>query len=114
VYQTNRRTVAFQVSRRWAQRWHLVIIHKSSVACTTDAASSKFFFSRCLSLSSSSLKDNKESENISNEGWLKKLLVRRIEPTKEQHSRMLSDKEVIYELQTHNVRPDSTDNYMKN
>jgi len=67
-----------------------------------------------LSLSSAKLKDNKDLENNTNEGWLKKLLVRRIEPTKEQHSRMLSDKEVIYELQTHNVRPDSTDKYMKN
>lgn len=73
-----------------------------------------FFFVRCLSLSSACLKDSRELENNTNEGWLKKLLVRRIEPTKEQHSRMLSDKEVIYELQTHNVRPDSTDKYMKN
>ncbi|PSN30013.1 Protein NipSnap, partial [Blattella germanica] len=43
----------------------------------------------------------------STEGWFSKLLVRRIEPTKESHSRLLSDKEVIYELQTHNVRADS-------
>lgn len=50
----------------------------------------------------------------SSEGWLSKLLVRRIEPTKEPHSRMLSDKEVIYELQTHNIRPDSTVKYLKN
>uniref|UniRef100_A0A1B6F0A0 NIPSNAP domain-containing protein n=1 Tax=Cuerna arida TaxID=1464854 RepID=A0A1B6F0A0_9HEMI len=48
------------------------------------------------------------------EGWLSKLLVRKIEPTKEPHSRMLSDKEVIYELQTHNVRPDSTAKYLDN
>nr|CAD7402780.1 unnamed protein product [Timema cristinae] len=50
----------------------------------------------------------------SNEGWLSKLLVRRIEPTKESHSRLLSDKEVIYELQTHNVKPDSFDKYIQN
>ncbi|XP_046387071.1 protein NipSnap [Ischnura elegans] len=50
----------------------------------------------------------------SNEGWLSKLLVRRIEPTKESHSRMLSDKEVIYELLTHNVKPDKMDNYLQN
>lgn len=48
------------------------------------------------------------------ESWLSKLLVRKIEPTKEPHSRMLSDKEVIYELQTHNVRPDSTAKYLEN
>lgn len=50
----------------------------------------------------------------SHESWFSKLLVRRIEPTKESHSRLLSDKEVIYELQTHNMRPDSVDNYLKN
>ncbi|KAG8236927.1 hypothetical protein J437_LFUL014972 [Ladona fulva] len=50
----------------------------------------------------------------SHEGWLSKLLVRRIEPTKESHSRMLSDKEIIYELLTHNVKPDSMDKYLAN
>ncbi|KAL1110471.1 hypothetical protein AAG570_007999 [Ranatra chinensis] len=48
------------------------------------------------------------------EGWFSKLLVRRIEPTKEPHSRMLSDKDVIYELQTHNMRPDSRKKYLQN
>lgn len=48
------------------------------------------------------------------EGWLRKLLVRKIEPTKESHSRMLSDKEVIYALHTHNIRPDSIDKYLSN
>lgn len=55
-----------------------------------------------------------QCNNDSNEGWFSKLLVRRIEPTKEPHSRMLADKEEIYELQTHNIRPDSTDKYLKN
>ncbi|XP_066987661.1 protein NipSnap [Macrobrachium rosenbergii] len=48
------------------------------------------------------------------ENWLNKLLVRKIEPTKESHSRMLSDKEVIYELQTHNLKPGCADAYLKN
>jgi len=48
------------------------------------------------------------------DGWLSKLLVRKIEPTKESHSRMLSDKEVIYELQTHNVRCGEMDKYQNN
>lgn len=48
------------------------------------------------------------------DSWLSKLLVRKIEPTKESHSRMLSDKEVIYALQTHNVRPDSKAQYLEN
>ncbi|KAK4304082.1 hypothetical protein Pmani_023958 [Petrolisthes manimaculis] len=48
------------------------------------------------------------------DGWFNKLLVRKIEPTKESHSRMLSDKEVIYELQTHNLKPGTTEAYLKN
>lgn len=48
------------------------------------------------------------------DSWLSKLLVRRIEPTKESHSRMLSDKEIIYALHTHNVRSDSVANYLSN
>ncbi|KAA0186765.1 hypothetical protein HAZT_HAZT009759 [Hyalella azteca] len=47
-------------------------------------------------------------------GWFNKLLVRKIEPTKESHSRMLSDKEVIYELQTHNLKPGTVAQYLKN
>lgn len=47
-------------------------------------------------------------------GWFSKLLVRKIEPTKEAHSRMLSDKEIIYALHTHNVRPDSLKDYLDN
>lgn len=36
----------------------------------------------------------------SGEGWLSKLLmVRKIEPTKDSHSRLLSDSEIVYELQ---------------
>ena len=46
--------------------------------------------------------------------WLNKLSVRRIEPSKESHSRMLSDKGIVYELQTHNIKPDSVDKYLKN
>ncbi|RZF37306.1 hypothetical protein LSTR_LSTR005638 [Laodelphax striatellus] len=63
-------------------------------------------FLRCLSTSS--------PVNDTSEGWLSKLLVRKIEPTKESHSRMLSDKEVIYELQTHNVQPSAVDKYLTN
>lgn len=48
------------------------------------------------------------------ESWLSKLLVRKIEPTKESHSRMLSDKEIIYALHTHNVRPDANAKYIAN
>ncbi|KAH0557673.1 protein NipSnap isoform X1 [Cotesia glomerata] len=62
------------------------------------------FISRTLPLN----QDNKS------EGWLSKLGVRKMEPTKESHSRMLSDKEVIYALHTHNIRPDSIDKYLAN
>jgi len=51
---------------------------------------------------------------VRNETFLNKLFVRRIEPTKESHSTMLSDKEVIYELQTHQVKPAFLDKYLQN
>ncbi|XP_035780075.1 protein NipSnap-like [Anopheles albimanus] len=63
---------------------------------------------RTLSTSGTLLRDGSESS------WLSKLLVRKIEPTKESHSRMLSDKYDIYELHTHNVRPDSVGKYLEN
>lgn len=59
---------------------------------------------RCIS-TTSVLKD---------ENWLNKLFVRRIEPTKESHSSMLSDKEIIFTLYTHNVKPGKMDKYLDN
>jgi len=53
-------------------------------------------------------------EGPSGEGFLSKLFVRKIEPTKESHSTMLSDKEIIYELQTHEVKPAHLDKYLDN
>ncbi|GBN87624.1 Protein NipSnap [Araneus ventricosus] len=48
------------------------------------------------------------------EGWLSKLLhVRKIEPTKDSHSKLLSDTERIYELQIHDVKPDCIEAYLK-
>ncbi|XP_058058004.1 protein NipSnap [Anopheles bellator] len=63
---------------------------------------------RTLSTSGTLNRDGSESS------WLSKLLVRKIEPTKESHSRMLSDKFDIYELHTHNIRPDSVGKYLEN
>jgi len=53
-------------------------------------------------------------EGPSQEGFLSKLFVRKIEPTKESHSTLLSDKEVIYEMQTHQVKPAYLDKYVDN
>lgn len=49
--------------------------------------------------------------------WLSKLLSRQISPveaSKESHSRILSDKEIIYAIHTHNVRPDCHQKYLEN
>ncbi|KAL7019546.1 hypothetical protein ACKWTF_011151 [Chironomus riparius] len=49
--------------------------------------------------------------------WFKKIMSQNISPmeaSKESHSRMLSDKEIVYALHTHNVRPDSTQKYLEN
>ncbi|CAO1424886.1 unnamed protein product [Diamesa hyperborea] len=53
----------------------------------------------------------------STESWLSKLMDKKISPNeaaKESHSRMLSDKEVLYGLHTHNVRADSIGSYLSN
>lgn len=65
------------------------------------------FFTRGLAVSSARL-------DVGGEGFLSKLFVRKIEPTKESHSAMLSDKDVIYELQTHNVTPSKLEPYLDN
>lgn len=67
---------------------------------------SESYFCRLISTTSAQLN--------ADDGWFSKLLVRRIEPTKESHSRMLSDKEIVYALHTHNIRPDSVDKYLQN
>jgi hypothetical protein len=57
------------------------------------------------------------SDEKPSKSWLNKLLSRKItksEASKEAHSSMLSDKEVVYALHTHNVRADSVDKYLKN
>jgi len=74
--------------------------------CPLRSPSNRLVFKRLFSTSS--------ALNESREGWFSKLLVRRIEPTKEPHSRMLSDKDIIYELQTHNMRPDARQKYLNN
>jgi len=49
------------------------------------------------------------------ESWFSKILhVKRIEPQKESHSRLLSDKEVIYSLHTDDVKPECMESYVKN
>lgn len=53
------------------------------------------------------------SSTSGGEGWFSKLLhVRKIEPTKDSHSKLLSDTEQVYELQIHDVKPDSVDPYL--
>jgi len=53
----------------------------------------------------------------SSESWLQKLMSNKIsknEAAKESHSSMLSDKEILYALHTHNTRADSTAAYLEN
>ena len=51
------------------------------------------------------------------QGWFKKisnsLMVRKIEPSKDSHSRLLTaDSQAIYELQIHDVKPGHMDQYL--
>ncbi|KAF7283617.1 protein nipsnap [Rhynchophorus ferrugineus] len=68
---------------------------------------------KCINSISSNIR-NISTTTAKNDAWLSKIFVRKIEPTKESHSRMLSDKEVIYALQTHNYRADSKKPYLTN
>lgn len=62
---------------------------------------------RCFSGSSAAL--------VSGPGkWIDKLLhVKQVEPATEAHSKALSDKEVVYEMQVHNIKPDRMGDYIK-
>ncbi|KDR08564.1 protein NipSnap [Zootermopsis nevadensis] len=84
------------------------------MAATLAKLRNLYFSKTSVTLFSQRLLSSTSSVQDSNEGWFSKLLVRRIEPTKESHSRLLSDKEIIYELQTHNVRADSSEKYLEN
>ncbi|GAB6033730.1 hypothetical protein CHUAL_013842 [Chamberlinius hualienensis] len=81
------------------------------------AFSVKSFLSKYSSSSSNIFRQISTSFTLQDEreSWFSKLLhVRRIEPQKESHSRMLSDKDIIYALHTDNVKPDCLENYLKN
>lgn len=85
--------------------------HKCFVLCPLSGSISltvalSVLFCRLLSTTNARLN--------ADDGWISKLLVRKIEPTKESHSRMLSDKEIVYALHTHNIRPDCMEKYLKN
>lgn len=56
--------------------------------------------------------------NNGDQGWFSKisnsLMVRKIEPSKDSHSRLLTaDSQAIYELQIHDVKPGNMDQYLK-
>lgn len=53
------------------------------------------------------------TEESKRESWLSKLLVRKIETGSESHSSKLSDKETVYELQLHSVKPEYMETYLK-
>ncbi|XP_071478693.1 protein NipSnap homolog 1-like [Diadema antillarum] len=52
--------------------------------------------------------------NGEGEGWLSKLLhVKRVEPPKDSHSRSLTNKDLVFEMQVHNIKPDCMGDYIK-
>lgn len=67
--------------------------------CVTVDHDNIWFYFSFRAIGTSSV--NRESDDS---GWLSKVFVRKIEATKESHSRQLSDKEIIYALYTHNIR----------
>lgn len=82
-------------------------------------------FQGCISLSmTDGNRMGRRTINTSNvimkddQSWFSKLssnlMVRKIEPGKDSHSRLLTDSEAIYEMQIHDVKPDSMEAYLKN
>ena len=64
---------------------------------------------RCLSTSHV----HNSADDKDRAGWFSNLFVRKIETGKDSHSRLLSDPEAVYEMQIHDVKPESMDNYLK-
>ncbi|KFM81062.1 Protein NipSnap, partial [Stegodyphus mimosarum] len=53
--------------------------------------------------------------NSNSDSWFSKLLmVRKIDPGHDSHSRLLSASEIIYEMQTHDVKPEKIEPYLEN
>ncbi|XP_060072727.1 protein NipSnap-like [Ylistrum balloti] len=66
--------------------------------------------SRCLS-TSHTLQTDSDSNS---KGWLKNILpVRTLPASKESHSSLLSNKETVYEMQFHAVKPENMEEYLK-
>ncbi|XP_041457060.1 protein NipSnap homolog 2-like [Lytechinus variegatus] len=52
--------------------------------------------------------------NEGGEGWLSKLLhVKRVEPATKSHAMALTNKDLVYEMQVHNIKPDCMGDYIK-
>jgi hypothetical protein len=66
--------------------------------------------SKDLSQPSAAAASNKPTEQL---GWFSRLLVRDIDTGHEQHSSRLADKDTVYEMQFHSVKPECMDQYMK-
>lgn len=74
-----------------------------SILCR-NSAQNKLLGVRCMANSS----DDKP------EGWLSKLLtVRKIDPGTQSHSTQLSDKDTVFELQIHSVKPEYMQAYLQ-
>ncbi|XP_033749041.1 protein NipSnap-like isoform X2 [Pecten maximus] len=70
----------------------------------------QFHHSRCLSTSHRLQTD----EDSNPKSWLKNILpVRTLPASKESHSSLLSNKETVYEMQFHAVKPENMEEYLK-
>lgn len=56
---------------------------------------------------------SQENDDSRSSGWFSKLLVRKIDTGKESHSRLLADKDTVYEMQIHAVQPKDMQEYLE-
>ncbi|RWS26639.1 protein NipSnap-like protein [Leptotrombidium deliense] len=90
----------------------MAFVRRFSPVCKLNALFNEIRVNRSAPTLKATLKTT--TVGCAESGWLQKLLVRKIEPGTEPHSRLLSDSDFVYELQIHDVKPGLVDEYLKN
>ncbi|XP_069134849.1 protein NipSnap-like isoform X1 [Argopecten irradians] len=86
------------------------LFSRNSVLSCRALTFGQFHNTRCLS-TSHKLQTDSDTDSKS---WLKNFLpVRTLPASKESHSSLLSNKETVYEMQFHAVKPESMEEYLK-
>eukprot|EP00914_Ancora_sagittata_P013142 GHVO01025604.1.p1 GENE.GHVO01025604.1~~GHVO01025604.1.p1 ORF type:complete len:294 (-),score=12.04 GHVO01025604.1:256-1137(-) len=76
-------------------------------------SSAAYFSNRSFSAKSSDEPPSDSASDEQKESWFSRLMpVRKIDPGTESHSSLLADKDTVYELQIHSVKPEFMEKYL--